>query len=165
MSIPEHPAPGPRAGPVSAGERIASLDFLRGVAILGILVMNIYAFAMPFAAYFDPYRMGGDEAWNLGTWVFTHIFFDQKFMTIFAMLFGAGIVLTMQRAEARGAHFGPIFFRRQFVLLLIGLAHLVFIWLGDILSYYALVSIRQASTISRRGDQRRKKNIAMLTSA
>lgn len=128
-------------GPVTAGERIASLDFLRGVAILGILVMNIYAFAMPFAAYFNPYRMGGDEAWNIGTWVFTHIFFDQKFMTIFAMLFGAGIVLMMERAEARGVRFGPIFFRRQSVLLLIGLAHLVFIWLGDILSYYALISM------------------------
>ena len=128
-------------GPVTAGERIASLDFLRGIAILGILVMNIYAFAMPLAAYFNPFRMGGDGTWNIGTWVFTHIIFDQKFMTIFAMLFGAGIVLMMERAEARGAGFGRIFFRRQFVLLLIGLAHLVFLWLGDILSYYALISM------------------------
>ena len=151
MSTSEHPVPAP--GPVDTGERIVSLDFLRGLAILGILVMNIYAFAMPFAAYFDPYRMGGDEAWNIGTWVFTHIFFDQKFMSIFAMLFGAGIVLTMERAESRGARFGAIFFRRQFVLLLIGLVHLVFIWLGDILSYYALVSM--AMFLFRRWSPRR----------
>ena len=73
-------------GPVSASERFDSLDLLRGVAILGILVMNIYAFAMPFAAYFNPYRMGGEEPWNLATWAVTHVFFDQKFMAIFSML-------------------------------------------------------------------------------
>ncbi len=160
MSYSEHPAPGAPPGPVAAGERIASLDLLRGVAILGILVMNIYAFAMPFAAYFDPYRMGGNEPWNIGTWVFTHIVFDQKFMTIFAMLFGAGMVLMMERAEARGARFGPIFFRRQFVLLLIGLAHLVFLWLGDILSYYALISM--AMFFFRRWSPRRLLVLACL---
>ena len=89
-------------GPVTAGERYASLDRLRGVAILGILVMNIYAFAMPFAGYMNPYRMGGTESYNLATWFFTHILFDLKFMSIFAILFGAGIVLMSERAEKRG---------------------------------------------------------------
>ncbi len=138
---PEPEDPGPDPGPVVETERLESLDLLRGLGILGILVMNIYAFSMPFAAYFNPFQMGGDETWNLGTWVVTHIFFEQKFVTIFAMLFGAGIVLMMQRAEERGVSFGPIFFRRQSLLLVIGLFHMVLLWMGDILSYYALISM------------------------
>ncbi len=141
MTDSENTDPAGRPGPVTSGERIESLDLLRGVAVLGILVMNIYAFAMPFAAYVNPYQMGGDEPWNLGTWVFTHLFFDQKFMSIFSMLFGAGIVLMMERAEARGSRFGPVFFRRQLWLLVLGLLHATLIWFGDILAYYAVVAM------------------------
>ena len=106
-----------------------------------ILVMNIYAFAMPFIAYSNPLAMGGSDTLNLGTWFFTHILFDQKFLSIFAMLFGAGIVLITARAEARGAKHGRIFYRRQFWLLLIGAAHAYFIWFGDILFMYAAVGM------------------------
>ncbi len=127
--------------PVPGAERLAGLDVLRGVAVLGILVMNIYAFAMPFAAYTNPLLMGGLEPYNLGTWFVTHVFFDQKFMSIFSMLFGAGIVLMMQRMESRGARFGPIFFRRQFWLLVIGLVHAYLVWMGDILFFYAVVGM------------------------
>ena len=85
------------AGPVTGVERIDSLDILRGVAILGILVMNIYAFAMPFIGYTNPLVIGGAEPHNVGTWLVTHVFVDQKFLSIFAMLFGAGIVLVIER--------------------------------------------------------------------
>jgi len=129
------------AGPVQRSERFVSLDVLRGVAVLGILVMNIYAFAMPFAAYFNPLAAGGTEPHNIGTWFFTHVLFDQKFMSIFSMLFGAGIVLMAERAAARGAKFGRIFYRRQFWLLVLGLAHAYFIWFGDILFFYAVVGM------------------------
>tara|TARA_R110002049_G_scaffold54869_40_gene152551 strand:+ start:1986 stop:3305 length:1320 start_codon:yes stop_codon:yes gene_type:complete len=129
------------AAPVASGQRISSLDTLRGVAVLGILVMNIYAFAMPFVAYQNPLVMGGTEIHNLATWFLTHIFFDQKFMSIFSMLFGAGIVLMMDRAEAKGAAFGPIFFRRQFWLLVLGMLHAYLIWFGDILFFYAAVGM------------------------
>jgi len=130
-----------KAGPVSAGERLASLDTLRGVAVLGILVMNIYAFAMPLAAYNNPLVMGGTEALNIGTWFITHIFFDQKFMSIFSMLFGAGMILMMNRAESRGAAFGPIYYRRTFWLLVLGALHGYLIWFGDILFIYALMGM------------------------
>jgi uncharacterized protein len=129
------------AGPVQGDDRIISLDALRGVAILGILVMNIYAFAMPFIAYSNPLIMGGTEAHNLGTWFFTHILFDQKFLSIFAMLFGAGLVLMTDRAEARGARYGRIFYRRQFWLLVIGAMHGYLIWVGDILFNYAAIGM------------------------
>jgi uncharacterized protein len=129
------------AAPVSAADRLQSLDVLRGVAVLGILVMNIYAFAMPFAAYSNPLVMGGREWYNLATWYTTHVLFDQKFMSIFSMLFGAGIVLMMNRLEARGASFGPIFFRRQFWLLIIGALHAYLLWFGDILFFYAATGL------------------------
>jgi len=129
------------AGPVEASQRFVSLDRLRGVAILGILVMNIYAFAMPFIAYTNPLRMGGTEPWNLGTWFFTHLLFDQKFISIFAMLFGAGLVLMTGRAEARGSKPGPIYMRRQLWLMVIGAMHGYLLWVGDILFAYALIGM------------------------
>ena len=133
--------PAPKAGPVQTAERFLCLDALRGVAVLGILVMNIYAFAMPFSAYANPLIMGGTEAHNLGTWVFTHIVADQKFYSIFSMLFGAGLILMMERAEKRGARFGPIYYRRTLWLMLIGLLHAYFLWFGDILFHYALMGM------------------------
>ena len=129
------------AGPVGESERLDALDALRGVAVLGILLMNIYAFAMPFPAYANPLLMGGLEWWNVGTWTVTHILVDQKFLSIFAMLFGAGLVLMAERAAARGTQFGRIYYRRSFWLLLIGAAHGYLIWFGDILFHYALMGM------------------------
>jgi uncharacterized protein len=129
------------AGPVTAQERIVSLDMLRGVAILGILVMNIYAFAMPFAAYQNPLLMGGTEIYNIGTWFFTHILFDQKFMSIFAMMFGAGLILMTDRAEQRGAKPARLYMRKQLWLLIIGALHGYLLWMGDILFTYALIGM------------------------
>ena len=129
------------AAPVSSAERFVSIDMLRGVAILGILVMNVYAFAMPFAAYMNPLVMGGTEPHNLGTWFFTHFFFDQKFLSIFAMLFGAGLVLMTGRAEKRGARPARIYYRRQFWLIVIGAVHGYLIWVGDILFMYAAIGM------------------------
>ena len=140
MSYPTE-LPTRKAGPVAAADRLLSLDTLRGVAVLGILVMNIYVFAMPFPAYANPFIMGGTEIHNLGTWVFTHIVADQKFYSVFSMLFGAGLILMMQRAEQRGSRFGPIYYRRTFWLMLLGLFHAYFIWFGDILFFYALMGM------------------------
>lgn len=136
----ESPSPA-AAGPVQGGERLIGLDMLRGVAVLGILVINIYAFAMPFVAYANPLVMGGTEAHNIGTWFFTHILIDQKFLSIFAMLFGAGMILMTDRAEARGAKFGRIYYRRQFWLLFLGAVHGYLIWMGDILFSYAAIGM------------------------
>lgn len=145
MKEPVVPAGGaadrPARGPVAAAERITALDSLRGVAVLGILVMNVYAFAMPFAAYTNPLIMGGTEWYNLGTWFVTHVLFDQKFMSIFSMLFGAGVVLMAGRAEERSGGFAGIYYRRQAWLLAMGLAHAYLIWFGDILFHYALIGM------------------------
>lgn len=124
--------------PVTAPERIHTVDTLRGVALLGILVMNIYFFALPGAVYFNPRVWGGAEGINFWTWIATHIFFEQKFMSIFSMLFGAGVVLMFDRAERRGSWFGRIWFRRCFWLLMIGMVHAYLFWYGDILFTYAV---------------------------
>jgi len=85
--------------------------------------------------------MGGTEWYNLGTWFVTHVFFDMKFMSIFSMLFGGGLVIMWQRAQARGAPFAGIYYRRQFWLLVIGAAHAYLIWFGDILVAYATMGM------------------------
>ena len=117
--------------------RIDSIDVLRGFALLGILVMNIQLFAMPQAAYFNPTTYGDLTGANLWVWVAGRMLADQKFMTIFSMLFGAGIVLMAGRAEARGES-GRLHYRRMGWLLVIGLLHGHLLWAGDILFLYAV---------------------------
>ena len=127
----------PNAEPVAETARIDAIDVLRGFALLGILVMNIQAFAMPQAAYFNPTAYGDLEGANLWVWLTGRMFFDQKFMTLFSMLFGAGIVLMAGRAEARGGA-GRVHYRRMGWLLVIGLLHAHLLWYGDILFTYAV---------------------------
>ena len=127
----------PHAAPPAGAGRIDAIDILRGVAVLGILVMNIQSFAMPGAAYFNPTAYGDLEGANLCVWVAGRMLADQKFMTIFSMLFGASIVLMAERAEARGdAH--RVHYRRMGWLLVIGLLHAHLLWSGDILFLYAV---------------------------
>jgi len=133
----EMPGLRPRAEPVAGAERYYSVDVLRGFALLGILAMNIVGFAWPMSAYGDPMRGGGFEGLDRVVWYFNHLFFETKMMTIFSMLFGAGLVLMDQRAEARGAHIRGVYFRRVLWLLAIGCVHAYLIWSGDILVLYA----------------------------
>ncbi|HZY84492.1 MAG TPA: hypothetical protein VFE78_06660, partial [Gemmataceae bacterium] len=113
-SAVEAELPRPKAEPVQGPERVASVDVLRGVAVLGILAMNIVFFGLPEPAYDNPTRGGGDTGLNLGLWTFNHLVFDAKMMTIFSMLFGAGLVLMGGRADARGARLGWVYYRRVF---------------------------------------------------
>jgi uncharacterized protein len=126
-----------RPEPVSAAERFASVDVLRGFALLGILAMNIVGFAWPGPAYEDPLRGGGFEGTDRAVWFFNHLVFEAKMITIFSMLFGAGLVLMGERAAARGASLRGVYYRRVLWLLLIGAIHAYLIWDGDILVIYA----------------------------
>jgi uncharacterized protein len=133
--------PRPKAEPVRGAERVAAVDVLRGVALLGILPMNIVFFGLPGPAYDNPARGGGDTGLNLGIWAFNHVVFDAKMMTIFSMLFGAGLVLMGGRADARGARLGWVYYRRVLWLLVIGALHAYLLWAGDILLPYALCGL------------------------
>src|SRR5262245_59519154 len=91
--LPGDTAPTPSAAPVAPAERIAAIDVLRGFALLGILTMNIVAFAWPFSGYEDPRYSGGDTPANRAAWFVNQTVFSAKMMTLFSMLFGAGLVL------------------------------------------------------------------------
>ena len=93
---------------------------------------------MPMAAYFNPTAYGDLTGANRRVWVLSHIFADQKFMTVFSLLFGAGIILLTTRLEERGQSAWRVHYRRNFWLLVFGLAHAYLFWSGDILVLYAL---------------------------
>ena len=131
-------ADAPRATPVQETERIHAIDVLRGVAVLGILVVNIQSFSMPDATILNPTAYGELTGINRWVWLFTHVLFEQKFMTIFSMLFGAGILLMTGRLEHRGLRPGPVHDRRMIGLLVFGLLHAYLVWTGDILVCYAM---------------------------
>ncbi|MNM62633.1 hypothetical protein D3C81_739710 [compost metagenome] len=129
----------PAFQPVTPNERIATLDILRGLALLGILLMNIEAFVGPLDMSFT----GIDAHWQgLDRWAdgFVYIFVQGKFFTLFSLLFGVGFAVMAQRAEAAGRDFTRFYLRRSLGLLVIGLLHVVLLWAGDILVAYALLS-------------------------
>ncbi len=124
--------------PVSSHERIASIDVLRGVALLGILSINIWGFALPDLAFSDLPAVGGWSPINRGVWVFFHLLCEQKMMSLFSMLFGAGLIVMVQRSDARGTSLTGLYYRRICWLLVFGLLHAFLLWDGDILVPYAL---------------------------
>lgn len=131
----------PDADPVAAADRIDSLDVLRGVAVLGIFIMNIQMFAMLGTTYFNPTYYGMWDGSGYAIWYLSHLFADQKFMTIFSMLFGAGIVLFCSRKEDRGQSPRRYHYRRMGWLILFGLVHAYFLWEGDILFLYGVCGL------------------------
>ena len=90
------------SGPVRESGRITSLDLIRGVAVLGILLMNAVYFKFGSAPYFN-LSAGGSETWlDWSVGIFGEVFVDQKFMGLFSLLFGAGMILFIDRASGRG---------------------------------------------------------------
>ncbi|MCP3934434.1 MAG: hypothetical protein GY708_03580, partial [Actinomycetia bacterium] len=119
--------------------RHTSLDLIRGVAVMGILLMNAVSFGLTDAAY-DDISADGMRTWlDWVIGVFGEVFVDQKFMGLFSALFGAGIVLYADRAEAKGQRVLLISLWRNLLLLFIGLLHYQ-LWAGDILTVYALAA-------------------------
>ncbi|MBT4768610.1 MAG: DUF418 domain-containing protein [Phycisphaerae bacterium] len=127
-----------RIQPISLGERIDAIDVLRGVALLGILLLNVRTFALPSAAYSSPMVAGNDSAADSAVFMIVQLCADQKFMAIFSLLFGVGLVIFTTRAESRTGQSGPLHYRRMGWLLVIGLCHGWLLWWGDILFGYAL---------------------------
>ncbi|HLL30607.1 MAG TPA: DUF418 domain-containing protein, partial [Allosphingosinicella sp.] len=121
--------------------RIATLDIVRGVAVMGILAMNIVAFAMPFQAYMNPLAYRWESSADFVSWAVSFIFVDGKMRGLFSFLFGASMLLVIERAQAGGLPAKSIHYRRMFWLLVFGLIHLYLIWFGDILVGYALVGM------------------------
>lgn len=126
--------------PIAQSERIQSIDVLRGMALLGILLMNILEFGLPGAAYDNLRLWGGDSGANLWVFVVQYILFEGKMRALFSMMFGASIVLLTERGATRGGGLGvaDLYFRRMLWMVLFGIAHAYLIWHGDILYPYAV---------------------------
>jgi uncharacterized protein len=132
------------AAPVSQQERIILLDSLRGIAILGILLMNIPGFALPEPVYGDPSVLNEWGTINYKTWYFIDWFMEGSQRALFSMLFGAGIILFITGKEKRVEGLWPAdyFFRRQVWLLVFGLFNaFVLLWFWDILFHYACLGM------------------------
>ncbi len=129
---------GIRIKPTQQSERIPSLDFLRGIAILGILFVNLENFAYPDS--WSPWKYGfkGSIDHTARFWVY---FLTQgKFYTMFALLFGIGFYIFLERLEKKGLGLKAmdIYARRLLWLFVIGIAHAYLIWDGDVLYHYAI---------------------------
>lgn len=122
------------------GERLDSMDVVRGIALLGILISNMMFFSQPFGIY--GLR---DELWfgpvdKLADWI-SMIFIEGKFYPVFSMLFGMGVSMQMDRAALRGLDFKPLYLRRLYILMGFGLLHGILLWEGDVLLAYALCGL------------------------
>lgn len=115
-------------------QRYHALDFIRGCAILGILLLNIVGFGLPSAAYLNPARQGSVSLSDVWTWAISDAFAQLKFLTLFALLFGAGLQMQLPRGSRWLT-------ARLSLLVLIGFLHGVFLWEGDILLDYGIIGL------------------------
>ncbi|MBK1827017.1 DUF418 domain-containing protein [Haloferula rosea] len=114
------------------------MDILRGMAVLGILLMNIQSFGLVQAAYENPFHAGPLDPVDHAAWSLTHYLVSGRAISTFAMLFGAGIILSTRREDEAGLSSAPKFYKRYAILAGIGLLHAYFLWFGDILFSYAI---------------------------
>ncbi len=131
-----------QGGAAPAKRRIEALDFVRGVALCGILLMNITGFGLP-DAYVNPVNAGGATGANLWAWIITEVGFEGTQRALFSMLFGASVILLTSRLEAAGrADAADIYFRRNLWLIGFGMVNAyLFLWYGDILYAYGVTAL------------------------
>ena len=129
--------------PTASTERISSMDIIRGVSLLGILLMNITGMGL-FKAYGDPTNSGGATGLNLTVWWITNLFFEGTMRGMFSMLFGAGILLFIggKSKYTEGSLVTDLYFRRLLWMLLFGVIHCyLLLWSGEILYAYSIVGM------------------------
>ena len=139
-SIPQ-PALSPATDP---GDRIASIDVLRGVAVLGILAINIAIFAFPFEVSSNPTLWGEYYGADKVAWWVSWIGIEGSQRAIFTMLFGASVLLFTDRlsSDERASSLKRIYYRRTGLLILFGLIDgYLLLWNGDILFFYGMVGL------------------------
>lgn len=140
----ERSTPLPPLEPLSQSERILILDSLRGIALLGILMMNIPFFGFPIVQASNPFIANELGTINFKVWYFIEGFLEGSQRALFSMLFGCGVLVFTTRLEKRVSGIMPaeLFLRRQLWLLVFGLINaFVLLWSGDILYHYAILGI------------------------
>lgn len=128
--------------PTTNTARIGAMDTIRGIALFGILLMNIIGLGL-YKAYFDPTNNGGSTGWSLNVWWMNMLFFEGTMRGMFSMLFGAGILLFTSRATGGTQEsVTDIFFRRLLWMILFGVIHCyLLLWDGEILYTYGIVGM------------------------
>lgn len=134
--------------PTQSRERITELDALRGIALFGVLVVNVFYFSVP-ASYFDSYFARFHDPVNIAVLRLMFWFFDGKFYPIFSLMFGVGLSIQFSKSAEAGSSPYAFLARRLVVLLLFGLAHIVFVWEEDILFVYALFGLMVLALMER----------------
>jgi uncharacterized protein len=130
--------------PTSPEHRILSIDVLRGVAVLGILLMNIVAMALPYAAYDDPTIAGNRSPVDFWTWAVNAVLIEGRMRAIFSMLFGAGVILIASRIGASSGTdaAADVHLRRNLWLVLFGALHAyLLLWPGEVLFTYGVAGL------------------------
>lgn len=136
VDIPETTAPS------SGKDRIVAIDVLRGVALLGILLMNAVAFGLGGGAYYDPVVDGATSGLNFAAYAITDVFVEGSMRSVFCMLFGAGVLLFTAKTNLSEGQLRALWYRRTLLLVMFGLvdAYLL-LWLGDILYAYGMAGL------------------------
>lgn len=123
--------------PVKTQERVVLLDLLRGIALLGILMVNMPLMNAPFTTELGSMAIWTDPANEKAMWII-RFFFTGKFYVLFSLLFGIGFYYFLKKAEEAGKSVMSLFYKRLGWLLVMGILHVVLLWYGDILVFYAL---------------------------
>ena len=127
-----------KALPLKPSERFAFIDALRGFALFGILIVNLQYMYKPMTEMLISSSQNA-PLHQLISESIIKFFFEGKFYVIFSILFGFGFWIYMNKSTPDGSSIIPVFSRRLFFLMLFGIAHIVFLWVGDILLFYALI--------------------------
>lgn len=130
--------------PTDSAARFSSMDIARGIALFGILIMNIPGMGLPLAAYGNPNAYGGATGIDLNVWLTVNVFFESTMRTIFSLLFGAGLILFMDRLSERlpGNQAADLYMKRNILLVFFGAIHgYLLLWQGDILYSYGLAAL------------------------
>lgn len=131
----------PTLSPAPSNGRMVGIDFVRGMALLGITVVNVQSFAAPFERLVRPALPEGVSPMGVAFQWFNLAFCAGKFYPLYSLLFGVGLAIMLESSIRRGASFGWTFARRLLMLALFGLLHVLLLWYGDILVLYAAVGI------------------------
>lgn len=130
--------------PVSGSDRIAALDITRGIALLGILLLNIVGFGLGPWPYGNPTIAGGDTGWNLRVFEINSLFFEGTMRGLFSLLFGVGVVLLTDRLikKEAGIRVADIYFSRTMWLIVFGVVHAYLVlWWGEVLYAYGVMGL------------------------
>ncbi|WP_394844722.1 DUF418 domain-containing protein [Pendulispora brunnea] len=134
--------------PIERQARIADIDVIRGAALFGVLMCNLaFCYRTPLFAHGGPRYDSGLEHWVS---TFELVFLSDKAMTLFSMLFGAGLTIFYERASARSSGAMGLLARRLFFLSLFGFLHMFLLWNGDILVDYATAGLCALAFMKRR---------------